>query len=71
MTKRSPTDPVTLRHPELPGVEIVKTYRRLAHFARSGWVEAKSPKAPADDETKPIPAGDINPERVPNDRNRT
>ena len=72
MTKRSPTDPVTLRHPELPGVEIVKTYRRLAHFARSGWVEAKSPKAPADDETQtqPIPTGD-NPEEGSNDRNRT
>jgi len=63
MTKHSPTDPVTLRHPELPGVEIVKKYSRLAHFARSGWVEAKSPKAPADVETKtqPIPTGD-NPE---------
>jgi|GEM_PF-2759054 len=67
MTKRSPTDLITLIHPKLPGVKIVKKYSRLAHFARSGWVEAKSPKASADVEnkTQPIPTGDINPEEGP------
>jgi len=67
MTKRSPTDLITMIHPDLPDVVRVFTRRQLPTYKASGWVEAKSPKAPADDETQtqPIPTGDTNPEEGP------
>jgi len=70
MSKHSPTDHVVLVHPDLPDVEIVRTRRQLPAYRASGWVEPKSPKAPAYVETQTPDTG-TNPEEGPNDRNRT
>lgn len=46
-------DPVTLRNRKLPGVTVVKSRRSVPFFAKSGWVEVKSPAPAVEPETVP------------------
>lgn len=55
-------DNVVMTHRLLPGEEVVQPRASLPAWAEVGWVELKSPAAPAAAKTNPSPKGDTNPE---------
>lgn len=57
-------DSVTVTHPDLPGVKLVKPRKRAESMTRNGWkiAKPKSSTAPAVEETNTPDTGNHNPE---------
>lgn len=54
----TPSDPIAIRHPKLPGEVIVIARSAFPAHEASGWVEAKSPAAKAAVEAQTPTEGD-------------